>query len=97
MRIDAYTQMQQVYNTNKTKKANANQAYSNSYETSKVDISDFGKSIHSAKQAVTNASDVRTELVDSIKTEIQKGTYDVDAESFANKLFQKYQEQNGLF
>ena len=97
MRIDAYAQVQQAYKTSKTRKPNATQAYSNDYNPTKVEISDFGKAIQSAKQAVADTPDIRTELVNSIKERVQNGSYDVDLESFADKLFQRFKEQNDLF
>ncbi len=87
MRIEAYTQIQQLYsakNTNKLKK-----------ETSKsfsdqLQISSVGKDIQTAKQAVLSSPDVREDITASIKEQIDSGTYNVSNESFAEKLFEKY-------
>ena len=87
MRIEAYNQVQQLYNNNSTKQLKK--------ETSKsfldqLQISSVGKDIQVAKQAVANASDIREDLVASVKKRIDDGSYNVDAESFAEKLFARY-------
>ena len=45
-----------------------------------------------AKDALAAAPDVRPEVVDSMKTKLASGNYNVSAESFADKLLQKFQE-----
>ena len=90
MRIESYSQIQSLYqtsrvsNTQKTRNAGA--------VTDKVSISSIGKDMKTAKDALAATPDVRTDLVDSIKSKIQDGTYNVSAGSFADKLLQKYQE-----
>lgn len=59
-----------------------------------VSISNAGKDVSAAKAAVAASPDVRTELVDSIKSRIQAGTYDVSADDFADRLVAKF---NGEF
>lgn len=87
MRIDAYNQVNQVYNSNtklKTQKA---------WQTSgkdKVEISETGKIYQIAKKAVNNVPDIREDKVADIKSKIDNGTYDVSAESFADKLLENY-------
>lgn len=87
MRIGAYTQIQQLYNTTQTKTATKAQKKGFS---DVVSISSTGKDVQSAKAAVEAAPDIRTELTDSIKAQIDAGTYDVSADSFANKLLEKF-------
>ena len=89
MRIDAYTQVQQVYNLSKAQKT---QKTAKPGVTDKVQISSFGKEIQAAKSAVASAPNIREEVTAPIKERIQNGTYEVDVESFADKLFQKYNE-----
>ena len=60
MRIDAYTTINQVYNTKKTR-ATANSGYSQA--TDQVEISSFGQSFQIAKKALSEASDIREDLV----------------------------------
>ena len=84
MKIDAYMQVSQLYNTTKTKKAmNKGSEASNS---DKLEISDFGKEYQIAKQATQGASDVREEKVQDIKQRMAAGTYNVSIEDVADKL-----------
>ena len=56
----------------------------------KVEISTFGKDLQVARQAVSNAPDVREDKVAEYKSRIQAGTYDVSSESFADKMLEEY-------
>ncbi len=47
------------------------------------------KDYQTAKEAVAACSDVREYLTAPIKARIQEGTYQIDAESFAEKLLRK--------
>lgn len=89
MRIEAYTQVQQLYQTQKTSKAQSAQKAS---FRDQLEISSAGKDIQTAKNAVMGAPDIREDVVAPIKEQIQNGTYEVDADSFAEKLFAKFQE-----
>lgn len=89
MRIQAYTQVQQLYQSSKVK---SSQKTGSVAQTDKVQISSFGKDIQMAKAAVAGSPDIREELTAPIKAKIQDGTYAVDNESFAEKLLQKYEE-----
>lgn len=93
MRIEAYTQVQQVYSTKKTAKAQKTAA---SGASDQIQISSFGKDIQIAKAAVAASSDIREELVAPLKTSIKNGTYEVDGESFADKLLKQYEEKSNL-
>lgn len=92
MRIEAYTQVQQVYNTSKTPKSFKLNAAS---VRDAVQISQMGKDIQNGKQAVANTPDVREEIVAPLKASIQDGTYNVSAESFADKLLEQYKATLG--
>ena len=82
MRIEAYTQVQKLYDTNKAKKA----AVGSSVNVSdKLQLSSLGKDIQWAKKAVAESSDVREDVVAPIKARIQSGTYEVSADSFADE------------
>ena len=87
MRIDAFAQVQQLYNNNSTKQLKKETTKSFSDQ---LQISSMGKDIQIAKQAVAGAADVREDLVASIKSQIEDGTYSVDSTSLAEKLYQKY-------
>ena len=89
MRIQAYTQVQQLYQSSKVK---SSQKTGSAAQTDKVQISSFGKDIQTAKAAVAGSPDIREELTAPIKARIQDGTYAVDNGSFAEKLLQKYEE-----
>ena len=88
MRIEAYTQVQQLYNSAKVQK-DAN--VSKKGQTDQVQISSVGLNIQAAKAAVKSAEDIRFDKVNPIKEAIANGTYNVSAESFADKLLEKYE------
>ncbi len=90
MRIEAYTQVQQMYSTKKT--TNVKAKGSVGLSSDQLQLSSIGKDIRSAKQGVASASDIREDLVAPIKARVQAGTYDVSVASFADKLMQKYEE-----
>ncbi|MDD2972750.1 MAG: flagellar biosynthesis anti-sigma factor FlgM [Lachnospiraceae bacterium] len=94
MRIEAYTQVQQLYNTKNTGKAK--QAAAAGF-SDQLQISSLGKDIQTAKQAVNNAPDVREDVTAPIKESIKNGTYEVSGDSFADKLFEKYNQQGISF
>ncbi|MBO6241694.1 MAG: flagellar biosynthesis anti-sigma factor FlgM [Butyrivibrio sp.] len=94
MRIDAYSQVQQIYSSTKVNKTAATRKTENARDT--VSLSSIGKDIQVAKQAVNAASDVREDVVATLKAAIKNGTYDVSGEAFADKLLAKYDEANGL-
>ena len=95
MRIDAYTQVQQLYGSKKTQKVT--KATKTAFKD-QLQISSMGKDIQVAKQAVGSAADVREEVVASLKKAINSGTYEVKPEQFAEKLIQKYKmTQAGSF
>ena len=93
MRIDPYTQVQQLYNTKKPVKV---QGKINSAASDQIQISSIGKDIQIAKNAVAAADDIREELTAPIKASIANGTYEVSGESFAEKLMRKYEEIESL-
>lgn len=83
MKINPYIQVQQMYNTKKV--GSAKRAESTG-RTDGVVISNMGKEIQVAKQAVADAPDIRTDITAPIKSAIDNGTYEVSGESFAEKL-----------
>ena len=91
MRIDAYQQVQQVYSTKQTQKLQKGQTAS---PQDQLQISTKGKDIQVAKQAVDSTPDIREELVAALKSDVQAGTYRVGADTFAARLFEKYNELN---
>ena len=89
MRIEAYTQVQQLYNTKKTGQVKKTSGTS---FADHVQISSIGKDIQTAKAAVAASPDVREDVTAPIKASIDAGTYEVSADSFAEKLLSKYEE-----
>jgi len=89
MRIEAYTQVQQIYNSQKVNKA---QKATSVARTDNLQISSIGRDIQTAKAALAGTSDIREELTAPIKAQVQDGTYSVSNESFAEKLLKKYEE-----
>ena len=87
MRIDAYMQVNQVYKPNKVTPTNT------ASQVSKGDsftLSGFAKDYQIAKQATSEASDIREDLVADIKARIKAGTYEVSTEDFADKLMSQF-------
>ncbi len=90
MRIEAYNQVQQVY---QSKKVNQTQKAGTASHSDQVQISSFGKDIQTAKAALAGCPDVREERIASIRDQIQNGTYRVDNAAFAEKLISKQYEE----
>lgn len=89
MRIEAYNQVQQIY---QAQRVNKNTKVQGAGKTDQVSISSIGRDFQMAKSAVMSSPDIREELVAPIRTKIQNGTYEVSAGSFAEKLLQKCEE-----
>ena len=93
MRIEAYTQVQQVYGAKNRAKT---QNVAKNAGSDRIQISSIGRDIRMAKNAVAAADDIRSELTAPIKASIANGSYDVSGESFAEKLMKQYEEMKGL-
>lgn len=89
MRIEAYGQVQHLY---QTKKVNKTQQSGSVSFSDQIQISSLGKDFQTARAAVAESPDIREELTASIKSKVQNGTYQVDNAAFAEKLLQKYEE-----
>lgn len=89
MRIEAYNQVQQLYNTKKPGQVKKTSGMS---FADHVQISSIGKDIQIAKTAVAASPDVREDVTAPIKASIAAGTYEVNTGSFAEKLLAKYEE-----
>ena len=87
MRIDAYNRVQQLYS--KTSTPNLKKEKTRNF-SDQLQISNTGKDIQTAKQAVAGAEDVREDLVASIKERLDAGTYQVNTDEFADRLFERY-------
>lgn len=93
MRIEAYSQVQQVYGAKSRAKT---QNTAKSAGSDRIQISSIGRDIQIAKNAVAATDDIRSELTAPIKAGIANGTYNVSGESFAEKLMKQYEEIEGL-
>ena len=89
MRIEAYNQVAQLYETNKT--SNSRAAATTSMGRDEVQISSFGRDYQIAKKAVAEASDIREDKVAEMKSKYESNDYQVDTRDFASKLLEKYQ------
>ena len=84
MKINPYIQVQQLYNTKKVSQTKKTAAVG---RTDGVEISSIGREIQVAKQAVAAAPDIREDITAPIKAAVDKGTYEVSGESFAEELW----------
>ena len=89
MRIEAYSQVQQIYTNNKVNKTQQLKKTNDVRDT--VSFSSIGKDIQVAKQAVSEVPNVREDVVAPLKAAIKNGTYDVSGEAFAEKLLAKFE------
>ena len=89
MRIEAYTHVQQAYNSSKIQRAHN---VSRKGPVDQVQISSAGMDMQVAKASVKAAPDIRYDKVEPLKKAINAGTYEVSNESFADKLLEKYEE-----
>lgn len=88
MRIEAYNQVAQVYKTNKA--ANTASKTDAGKNQDEVQISSLGRDYQIAKQAVTEASDIREDKIAAVAAKVNSGNYAVDMDDFAKKLLEKY-------
>ncbi len=91
MRIEAYAQVQQIYNTSKADKSRKS-VKANVSEADQLEISSMGRDYQIAKQAVSAAADVREDVTAPLRKSIQAGTYEVSIEKFADKLLNRLEE-----
>lgn len=88
MRIDAYSAVNQVYQTNmQTKKETVEKKTS---RDDKIEISQVGKDMTVAKKAISEAPDLREDKVKAIKEQMEAGTYSVYSEAIADKLINSF-------
>mgnify|MGYP000811522217 CR=1 FL=1 len=89
MRVEAYNQVAQLYNREKTQKVQNTKQMSTGRD--EVQISSMGRDYQIAKQAVADASDIREDKVAEMKSKYESNDYQVDTWDFASKLLEKYQ------
>lgn len=93
MRIEAYNQVQQIYNSTR---ARSTAAASKTERTDKVQISSFGQELQIAREAVKAAPDVRENIVSPIRTAVQNGTYNVSDSDFADRILNKISDEDSM-
>lgn len=91
MRIDAYSAISQAYMPVKSQGVKAANAVA-SYGQDELQISSLGKDIQVAKQAVSQAPDVRADLVASMKAKYSGNDYEVDPGTFADALISRFNQ-----
>ena len=89
MRIDAYNQVYQTYNTQITGKMTNAQGKKGASAYDQFEMSQVARDYQVAKQAVAGVADVREDLVAQMKERLAKGTYEVNIDDFADKLISK--------
>lgn len=87
MRVDAYNQITQMYQASKASKTGVKGKSSSS---DVFEISQAGRDLQTAKQAVKDAPDIREDKVNRIREQLASGTYSVSAEEFAEKVTESY-------
>ena len=87
MRIENFSQIQQLYSTTKPSAYSAGSAGKDFKD--KLNISSAGKDLNVAKQAVAAAPDVRADKIAELKSAIGNGTYDISGYEFADHIMDK--------
>jgi len=87
MRVDAVNQISQIYKPSGAKKVEKSGSVKSkdAYE-----ISQFAKDYQVAKNAVSEASEVREEKVAQMKEALASGNYNVSAQEIAEKIVSNY-------
>ena len=86
--IDAMAEVSQLYQSNGTRRKT--EVTKSVYTKDSVEISEFGKDIQVAKQAVAQAEDVRMDRIQELKARIANGTYNVPMGALADKLLSRF-------
>lgn len=92
MRVEAMSQVAQIYKANQAQGAGKTQKAKAKDE---VQISEAGKDFQIAKMALQEAPDVREDKIAAIKSSMEAGTYQVNSSDFADKVIQKYKDVLG--
>lgn len=94
MRIGSFNQVAQVYGSQPVKKNHNSSQVSAASTKDQVSFSAVGKDIQIAKNALSSVPDVRQDKVNALRASIASGTYQVSAESFADKLMAAFDEKS---
>ena len=94
MRIGAYNQINQLYGKQSVKKNHDSGTVGATSTRDQVSFSTTGRDIQITKTALSNVPDIREDKVNALKESIAAGTYNVSAESFADKLMAAFDEKS---
>lgn len=86
MKIDAYMQVNQIYQASKPRSA-AKSSKDDSID--KLEISSLGKDYQVARKASSEVSDIREDKVKDIRDRMKAGTYNVSLEDVAENLAER--------
>ena len=92
MRVEAMSQVAQIYKANQAQGTGKTQKVKAKDE---VQISEAGKDFQTAKMALQETPDVREDKIAAIKSSMEAGTYQVNSSDFADKVIQKYKDVLG--
>ncbi len=87
MRVDALNQVSQLYQQTKPKKVTQTDK---SYAKDELHISRSAQDYQIAKNAVSEAPDVREDKIAELKEALASGTYNVSSQEIAEKMVNKY-------
>ena len=91
MRIGVYNQITPVYGTQSVKKSYNSDKPGAVSAKDQISFSGIGKDMQTAKNALSAVADVREDKVNALRESIANGTYDVSAESFAEKILSAFE------
>ncbi len=94
MRIGSFNQVAQVYGSKSVKKGYHSSSVNAASTLDQVSFSTTGKDMQIAKNALASVPDVREDRVKALRESIANGTYQVSAESFADKLMAAFEEKS---
>jgi negative regulator of flagellin synthesis FlgM len=88
---DMSAQVLQQYQKSDNYTANSDKQVANTAAKpeEKVDLSTMAKDIQQAKNALSKLPDVREEKVQELKSQVEKGTYNVSGEKIAGKMVEE--------
>lgn len=86
MKIDAYMQVNQIYQASKPRSA---AKLSKDDSSDKLEISSLGKDYQVARKASSEVSDIREDKVKDIRDRMKAGTYNVSLEDVAENLAER--------
>lgn len=87
MRIDAYMQVNQLYQASKPKSASKSKTAASANDS--LEISSIAKDYQVAKKAAAEVPDVREDKVKDIMERMKAGTYNVSIEDVAENLAER--------